>query len=124
MIATERRRRRSNDPSQALAYQLDACRKRAGLDAMILADQDGLCVATAGRAETCEQFAARVPMIQRGARRFAGEMWTDEDRWDVDVWRFDVGGMELSLCAVGGMPDERTQELARSLKGVTRILAA
>lgn len=124
MMATERRRRRSNDPTQALVYQLDACRRRAGLDAMILADQDGLCIATAGRAETCEEFAARVPLMQRGVQRFASEVWTDEDRWDVDVCRFDLNGMELSLCAVGGMADERAQELACSLQGVTRILAA
>lgn len=124
MSATERRRRRSDDPGQAIRYQLDACRQEAGLDAMILADRDGLCIAVSGPAAACEEFAARVSVMHREAHDFDGELWTQDDRWDVHVRRFDVGGIELCLCAVGGIAGERAAEVERSLRGVTRILAA
>ena len=127
MSATERRRRRSNDPSQAIVHQLDASRQKAGLDAMILADHDGLCIAFSGPAVACEEFAARVSRISMPHRSITGfetELWTEDDRWDVHVRRFDVDGFELCLCAVGGVAGERAVEVERSLRGVTRILAA
>lgn len=124
MSATERRRRRSSDPSQAIAHQLDTCRHEAGLDAMILADRDGLCIAASGPVVACEEFAARVSVMQREAHDFDGELWTDDDRWDVHVRRFDIDGFELCLCAVGGMAGGRAAEVERSQRGVTRILAA
>lgn len=124
MSATERRRRRSDDPGQAIRYQLDACRQKAGFDAMILADRDGLCIATSGPVMACEEFAARVSVMHRDEADFDDELWTQDDRWDVHVRRFDIGGVELCLCAVGGMPGERATEIERSLRGVTRILAA
>jgi hypothetical protein len=122
MSARERRRRRSNDPSQAIRYQLDACRDHAGLDAMILADADGLCIAASGPAPACEEFAARVSVLHRDAHDFEGELWTADDRWDVHVRRFDVDGYELCLCAVGGLACERAAEVERSQRGVARIL--
>lgn len=124
MSATERRRRRSNEPNQALAHQLDASRQKAGLDAMILADRDGLCIAVSGPAMACEEFAARVSMLHRSMSRFETELWTEDDRFDVHVRRFDIDGFELCLCAVGGVAGERAVEVERSLRGVTRILAA
>jgi hypothetical protein len=127
MSATERRRRRSNDASQAIIHQLDACRQKAGLDAMILADRDGLCIAFSGPAVACEEFAARVSVLSmphRGMSGFETELWTEDDRWDVHVRRFDIDGFELCLCAVGGVAGERAAEVERSLRGVTRILAA
>lgn len=127
MSATERRRRRSNDPSQAIRHQLDACRQKAGLDAMILADRDGLCIAFSGPAMACEEFAARVSILSMPHRSISGfdvELWTEDDRWDVYVRRFDVDGFELCLCAVGGLAGERAAEVERSLRGVQRILAA
>lgn len=127
MSATERRRRRSNDPTEAIRYQLDACRRTAGLDAMILADQDGLCIAASGPAPACEELAARSAMLaarHSAARGLDTELWTDDDRWAVHVRRFDLDGSALCLCAVGGDPGGRATEVERSLRGVTRILAA
>jgi hypothetical protein len=127
MSTTERRRRRSHDPSQAIVHQLDAARQKAGLDAMILADRDGLCIAFSGPPVACEEFAARVSRISMSHRSMEGfetELWTEDDRWDVHVRRFDVDGFELCLCAVGGVAGERAVEVERSLRGVTRILAA
>jgi hypothetical protein len=124
MIRTERRQRRSDDPNLALGHQLEACRRKAGLDALFLTDGDGLCIASSGPADTCEEFAARVSLMCREARAFDGELWTEDARWIVHVRRFDVDGSELCLCAVGGLPDARELEVERSLRGVRRILAA
>jgi hypothetical protein len=133
MSATERRQKRSSDPSQAIRHQLEVCRQKAGLDALILADRDGLCIAFSGPATACEEFAARVSLVStlstpsmphRGTSGFDTEIWTEDDRWDVHVRRFDVDGFELCLCAVGGVAGERAVEVERSLRGVTRILAA
>ena len=127
MSANERRRRRSNEPSQAIRHQLESCRQKAGLDALILADRDGLCIAFSGPAMACEEFAARVSRVSNphlDAHGFDIELWTEDDRWDVHVRRFDVDGFELCLCAVGGAANDRAAEVERSLHGVTRILAA
>ncbi|WP_428263375.1 hypothetical protein [Haliangium sp.] len=120
----DRRRRRSHDPSTALYYQLDACRRSAGLDALLLSDRDGLCIAAAGDGESCDEFAARISIMHPGRHRFEGELWTDVDRWDVHVCRFELDGFEMSLCAVGGLADDRASQVDRSLRGVARILAA
>ncbi|ACY15701.1 hypothetical protein [Haliangium ochraceum] len=120
----ERRRRRSSDTSEALALQLEACRRDAGLDAMILADDHGLCIATSGDELICAELAARLSVLHRNRVDFGSELWTEDARWDVHVRRFDYGGMQMTLCAVGGLPDERAQQIVRSLGGVTRILQA
>ncbi len=122
MSSTERRRKRSSDPNQAISFQLETCRKAAGLDAMILVDDHGLCIAASGHAPACEEFAARVSVMNREERGFEGEVWTDNERWRVHVRRFHIDGMELSLCAVGGMDDGRAHQVERSLRGVRRIL--
>ena len=122
MSSTERRRKRSSDTNQAISFQLETCRKAAGLEAMILADDHGLCIAASGHAPACEEFAARVSVMNREAHGFEGEVWTDNERWRVHVRRFHIDGMELSLCAVGGMDDGRAHQVERSLRGVRRIL--
>ncbi len=124
MTMIDRRRRRSDDTVRAIHLQLESCRRQAGLEAMILADGDGLCIANAGDDDACSEFAARVSVMQRERAGFDGEVWTDEARWDVYVRRFDYEGFALCLCAVGGLPDERVREIEHSLRGVTRILSA
>src|SRR5690349_20750678 len=64
---TERRRRRARDVALALRYQLDACRGLGGMDALVVADQDGLCLAGSGPSETCHEIAAVLPFL--GGRR-------------------------------------------------------
>jgi hypothetical protein len=123
MSANERRRRRSSDPNQAISFQLETCRRAGGLEAMILADDHGLCIAASGYAPACEEVAARVSVMNREVPGFEGEIWTDHERWRVHVRRFHIDGMELCLCAVGGMDDGRAHQVERSLRGVKRILA-
>lgn len=118
----ERRQRRSEHPGTALFYQLDTCRERAALEAMILADEDGLCVASSGRVETCEELAAHMALVCDRVPYFEGTMLSSEERRDVFMKRFRVNGEELYLCAVGGNMAMRVFEVQRSETGVTRIL--
>jgi len=109
-MAPERRRRRGETLEEALSYQLGACVEDEGLAAMVLADAEGLCVASWGRPDTCESAAARAPLpAERDPDAEAARQ----------VW---FGGIELYLCAVGGEPVARDRSLARSARGVTRIL--
>ena len=75
---------------------------------MVLADDEGLALATWGGREICEEAAARAPLA---APRAAG-----------DARRMRFGGLELFLCAVGGEPPARGRSLERSACGVERIL--
>ena len=91
----ERRRRRGDRLEDALSYQLAACVEDEGLSGMVLADDDGLCLARWGEPELCEEVAAAAPMD--GAAR-----------------RVRFGGFEMFLCAMGGEPPGRGRSLDRT----------
>jgi predicted regulator of Ras-like GTPase activity (Roadblock/LC7/MglB family) len=118
----ERRTRRSERLETALGYQLQSSAERAELDAMILADQDGLVVAAspwgAGRSE---EVAALLPLMLRGtetAMVFLGE----EAEEELLVNCFEAAGTQLFLCAVGNSCIQTAGELRRVQEGVRRIL--
>lgn len=120
----ERRRRRSRDVALALRYQLDACRGTADMEALVVADEDGLCLAGSGPVETCHEVAAVLPFL--GGRRgdFQGTVLSGHGGMRVMVKTLKFGASELYVCAVGGAEERRTGELERSVVGVSRILAA
>jgi hypothetical protein len=119
----ERRRRRSTTPHIALTLQLEtSC--DAGLAAMVLADGDGLPLASAGDGYACEEVAGKIVVVARRIRDFAGTLIGPGQRWDVQMTKFEVDGSELVLCAVGGTADDRQRQIARTVGGVQRILAA
>ncbi len=124
MAHIERRLQRSNDKYEALFYQLEACRERAKLDALVLADNDGLCVAASGDPTVCEEFAVHAAMVCDRTESFDGAVLSPTNRWEVLMQRVDVAGTDLYLCAVGGDPDGRAVEVDCSQGGVARILAA
>ena len=127
-MTAERRQRRSDERCEALLLQLDACRERGVLDAMILADRDGLCVATAGGPEasdsTCTEIAAQLPMIGDDMPSTDGLVLASGSLWNVHVRRFDMQGYPLYLCAVGGSGAERAGAVDSSVSGVGRILGS
>lgn len=123
MVARERRKRRSSTPHIALTLQLDAC-CGDGLAAMVLADGDGLPLASSGDTYACEEIAGRMVIVARRIREFAGTLIGPGQRWDVQMTKFEVDGSELVLCAVGGDAATRQRQLARAGDGVQRILAA
>ena len=122
--ASDKRQRRSDNPTMALFYQLDTCLKDAGLEAIVLSDEDGLCLASSGDPDTCEEIAANLPFVGTKVSDFEGVLFAPAKAWKVTVKRFEVEGTELYLCAAGGKGDARSSEISRSLSGARRILAA
>jgi hypothetical protein len=122
-ISDERRRNRSDNAYTALRYQLDACRRRAGLEGMVLTDETGLALALAGEVGSCDEVAARLSLVGRKVPAFAGVLFSDEGSWEVTMRRFSIGESELYMCAIGGSANPRAVEVERSIGGATRILA-
>lgn len=121
-IERERRRRRSDNTTLALHYQLEACRRAARLDGLILSDADGFCLATSGDPQACQEVAAQLPFIGRKVRDFEGVLLGSDGGWRICMHRFGVAGGELYLCAIGPRSAERDRQLALSRGGVRRIL--
>ncbi len=121
-IVRERRRRRSENTTLALHYQLDSGRKAARLDGLVLSDADGFCLASSGDPEACQEVAARLPFIGRKVPEFEGVLLGSESGWRIRMKRMAVGGAELYLCAIGNHAPAGDKEMARTGGGVRRIL--
>ena len=119
----ERRCRRSSQPSLALAYQLQSCAERAGLQAMLLSDEDGLLVAgSTWTAEGSEEMAAVLPYLARGGE-FAGILLGEGSVGHaVQVKPFRAEDTGLFLCAVGKAGEGVGREIDTAIAGVRRIL--
>lgn len=119
----ERRQRRSERTELALNYQLQTSAERAKAATMVLADQDGLVVASSARgAETSEELAAILPMLTFGSD-FAGLMMNTLPGGDqVVVSAFNAADTNLYLCAVGEFSEQMHFEIALAKSGVRRIL--
>lgn len=116
---TERRSRRSEKPGIALQYQLEYTRDQARLEAVVLADDQGLPVAVAGDPAVCSELAAMAPWMTLQPRMPMPPLLRGAD---VTVRSFRLHGESLHLAAVGGSV-ARDALLACSLRGVERILA-
>jgi hypothetical protein len=123
MRLRERRRRRSIDPCLALTYQLAACCDDGKIDAMVVADGDGLPLASSGDDYVCDEIAGRMVLVGARIRDFNGTLLGPGARWDVQMTKIDVDGSELLVCAVGGSPDARRRQISRGAEGARRILA-
>lgn len=117
----ERRTRRSSNRDLALGFQLEHVRDRARLEALVLADDDGLIVSAAGDTAVCREVAAYAPLIARSA---LGVPLPPLLRGaEVAIRIVEVHGLPLYLVSVGGGV-ARDALLAHSMRGVHRILAA
>ena len=117
----ERRQRRSQESHQALHYQLAHSRDRGGLDAVVLANEDGLVVASAGDDAVCEELGAMAPLMSRAIFRAPLPPLLEDG--DVAVRTLRMHGQSLYLAALGGGV-AREALLKHSLTGVERILCA
>jgi hypothetical protein len=124
MKAQERRRRRGTTVTQSLRYQLEACCEDSGITAMVVADGDGLPLASSGDAYACDEVAARMVLAGRRVREFNGVLLGAGHRWDVQMKKIELEGTELLVCAVGGSADARQRQIARGAAGAARILTA
>lgn len=120
----ERRRRRADSITLALTYQLDACCQDGRIQAMVVADGDGLPLAASGDAFACDEVAARMVHVGAKIREFNGTLLGGGARWDVQMKKVNVDGSELLVCAVGGTPEQRQKQIARGAEGALRILNA
>ncbi|MGE0788274.1 MAG: hypothetical protein AB7S26_21555 [Sandaracinaceae bacterium] len=117
----ERRNRRSTNKELALGFQLAHVRDRARLEALVLADDDGLSLSTAGDPGVCRELAAIAPLW---AKSILGIPLPPMLRGaEIAVRLVRVHGQSLYLASVGGGV-ARDALLAHSLNGVQRILAA
>ena len=121
-MRSDRRKRRAFTFTQALEYQLDACCHGSTIQAMVVADGDGLALAASGDSYACDEVAARMVLVGPRIQEFNGTLLGGGQRWDVQMMKFDVDGSELLVCAVGGTPDERKRQIRRGLEGARRIL--
>ena len=122
MRKIERRRRRGATTTESLRYQLDACCTDGRLEAMVLADEDGLLLASSGQA--CDEVAAKMAVLGCRIREFTGTLLEHGQKWDVQMVKVAIEGTELLVCAVGGSVDQRQRQIARGAEGAARILAA
>jgi hypothetical protein len=124
MKTQERRSRRGTTVTQSLRYQLDACCADGHIDAMVVADGNGLPLAASGDAYACEEVAARMVLVAPRIREFNGVLLGPKHHWDVQMKKIDLDGDELLVCVVGGSAESRQRQIARGAAGAARILAA
>lgn len=124
MPTTERRRRRSDLITQALTYQLAACCEDGRMHAMVVADEDGLPLASSGDPGACDEIAASMAQVAARTGQFAGTLYRGGRRWEVEMTRIPVDGSHLVVCAAGGTAEQRGRQVARGAQGTRRILGA
>ena len=121
LVPFERRRRRSEQCSTALRFQLEDTVKKGGLEALCLSDCDGLLMAWAGEDDLCEELGAVAPLL---AHCPAGSlMISGLQGEEVVVKAIEYFGQQLYLASIGG--GRGTEAVLRhSAKGICRILTA
>lgn len=117
----ERRKNRSTDSSQALRYQLEHSREHGGLEAMVIADEQGLVVAGAGEPGVVEELGAIAPLMSRAVLGMPLPPMLRGG--EVAVRPIQLHGQELFVACVGGGV-ARDALLSNSVNGVMRILSA
>jgi len=117
----ERRSRRSSHRDLALGFQLAHVRDHARLEALVLADDDGLSLSNAGDPAVCRELAAIAPLW---AKSIMGIPLPPMLRGaEIAVRIVHIHGQALYLASVGGGV-ARDALLSHSLSGVRRILAS
>lgn len=116
----ERRHRRSADRKTALRFQLEHSRTSGGLEAIVLADLDGLEVGSAGDSSLCRELAAYAPLV--GQSVLGVPLPPLLQGADLDVRPLKLHGRSYFLACLGGTA-ARDLLLRDSIDGVSRILA-
>jgi hypothetical protein len=122
----DRRTRRSEHSLRALSYQLDDTARLRGLDALVLADQDGLFIAGGGQAADCghhDAVASLCPLVVReGGNCYDGDLDVPGDR-ELSVLMFSYRGQTLYLGALLESSEaSASNAMLHAMQGVLRIL--
>lgn len=127
----ERRQRRSARLADALRLQLEVCREKEGLAAIVVSDEQGFCVAHSGGDGSHDELAALLPILTDPAQRRSLD---DDDSLPpppaiLAVTTFSIAGARFHACALN-QPGAHTQTsaggaeiLARVASGFSRLLA-
>ena len=127
METLERRRYRSHRPAEALHLLLRATAERFHLDAIVLADEDGLVIQYSGDATASDLIAAYAPLLQDETIRaeqlretLAGNFPQLRTR---EIGHRIVGGTSsLHVCAVGRDAQLLHHALLHATASIERIL--
>jgi hypothetical protein len=117
----DRRSRRTSHRDMALGFQLEHVRDRGGLEALVLADDDGLALAVAGDKGVCRELAAIAPLWAKSI--FGVPLSPLLAGGEIAVRIVSVHSQPLYLASIGGGV-ARDALLSHSMRGVRRILAA
>lgn len=101
-----------------------SCCEDGRIEAMVVADGDGLALAASGDTNACDEVAARMVLVGRRINEFSGTLLGAGHAWQVQMRKIAFEGSELLVCAVGGTPDSRTRQIKRGAEGALRILQA
>jgi hypothetical protein len=96
---------KAEDTQALLSSLLEVARRRLGVSALALADDQGLLIAGAGRHASCESLAALAPLSQGASRQLSMDLW----------------GRPIHLCAAYRFGDPRRAEWV--LQQVRQVLA-
>jgi hypothetical protein len=117
----ERRSQRSDSKREALMLQLRACARRAGVEAMVLADQQGRIIARSDRLPMADDLASFSPFLAKPKTWF-GQMRFDGESRTVAVSPFQLGSSTAFLCAVGAKRRSIGGVFLQATAGVRRIM--
>ena len=117
----ERRGRRSESKREALTLQLRACAKRAGVEALVLADHRGNVVARSDHADDADEIASFSPFLGKPKTWF-GAVRCEAGEHRVAISSFKLGKKTAYLCAVGVQRKNVGGAFIQATAGVRRIL--
>jgi len=129
MSAMERRKHRSERPSEALLFLLRATAQRYNLDALVLADHDGLVIQSSGDPVACDLVAAYAPLLDTHAVPVGDVHASLSDSIPAmgpcSIAHRPIGGvsMPLHVLAVGVARDVLNDALQHTTRSVARILS-
>ncbi len=122
MQRTERRTSRSPNVTEALRLQLRRSAHLSGASSMVLADDDGLVLASSRNDAVAEEVAA-VARFLGSSGTHEGPLPSSAGPQHVSVHRFGRSPARLYLCALGGRAEVRAVEIHRAIRGIERILS-
>ena len=116
----DRRTRRSEDPYRALCFQLEHARALGELEAVVMAIDNGLLVASAGDDSVCEALGAVAPLLTSASFDGSLSRALDGIGPSIDVRSFSLGEETVYVASVGRFAGDVW--LQRSIDGARRIL--
>ena len=123
MLATERRQRRSEKVVEALSYQLSHVKEQEQLLAFVLADRDGLLVASAPSSIDGEALSALCPLLHQGEVGAPELEWVLGEHHSAKVALLPllVNEEELFLISVGATDEVAKRAAQQAEGGIQRI---